>query len=264
MASDKGRERYPASLDNAGFVQALFDNLIPEQDMAGELSGEQWTALLDAGYPRSEITWRLISTNEYLGYFDSVATTTLAAFYDYCNYLEGDAQVACFNANTSDPDGDGVPNEIEINNGYDPTKPDLIIAKPALTATEPSYGAFALDWNAISSPDENKAIFYRVMQSANGQPQSTLSADYASTHYELFRADGNYDYSVQACIAGKVDTICGQTSDEVGVTVTASVVEPSAQPEAKPTDIAAQQSPSQSDIDASAAFGLTAGEFRGC
>ncbi|MCL1127410.1 FG-GAP-like repeat-containing protein [Shewanella surugensis] len=252
LTSNKGAERFALSQTSAEFVDSLFAFLFPselEKTQAGGLSRSQWVELLLTGVPRSEVAYALVQTDEYVVYSENVVSLVTSVFYDHCNCNQN-----------SDSDGDGVSDSVEIELGFNPLDPeDVLLDTPLLSASEPALGDFTLDWQAINPSTSSEQIFYRITESVNGQPATFVSNNHAHTQLGLVKASGRYEYRVQACMHAQ---ICSQWSNEVAVEAGDSMVEAPIQPLAAPESVAEFSPPSQDEINTSAEFGLTAGEFR--
>ncbi len=252
LGSDTGSARFNSTLSDSQYVDSLFSYLFPSNPTkteAGGLTRINWADELRNGVARSEVAYRLVQTDDYYSYSANAIALATAVFYDHCNCNE-----------YTDSDGDGVTDVIELELGYNPLDPqDLMLDVPSLVATTEVLGDFDLQWQTISSPDSSLNVYYQIIESVNGQPSSVISEAHSSTVYSIVNPIGSYDYQVKACIH---EQICSGWSNSVNVSVSDSIAEASVQPEAAPSSAASFKVPTDAEIEASAQFGVTAGQFR--
>jgi RHS repeat-associated protein len=262
LGSDQGLERFPVpSIETTEsatvFIDSLFSYLFPsepDKDSAGGLTKIQWSTQLLTGIPRSQVAYDLVQTDDYTAYSSSAVDIVINIFYDHCT----DVDTSCKDNTDSDNDGYTDAAEVELGtNPFDPT--DLVFGPPTLTASESESGEFSLSWDSIEAPNELHSMYYKVAESVNGQPDVILPDNTYDTEHDLVKAAGHYEYKVQACLN---EQICSDWSNTALVDVSGSVAATTVQPLRAPQYAAEVVLPTENEINTSAEFGVTAGQFK--
>jgi len=260
LGSDKGLDRFPVpsietSTSANEFVDSLFSYLFPlepEKDSAGGLTKAQWSTLLLTGIPRSQVAYDLVQTDDYTAYSSSAVDIVINIFYDHCTGASCD--------DNFDSDNDGYTDAAEVELGTNPFDPaDLVFGPPTLTASESESGEFSLSWDSVEAPNELHSMYYKVAESVNGQPDIILSNNTYDTEHDLVKAAGHYEYKVQACLN---EQICSNWSNTALVDIADSIAATTVQPLRASQYAAEVVLPTDSEINTSAEFGVTAGQFR--
>ncbi|KZN53723.1 hypothetical protein N474_19320 [Pseudoalteromonas luteoviolacea CPMOR-2] len=221
LTSEEMKLALPGSMTNAQFVADMVARMFSSDAptlIAGK-SQSQWISFLNEGGKRASLIEDWLNTDQANAVHAQLAQRAIYYYYEHCT-----VDTSCDQNKVVDSDKDNISDYIEILIGNDPLNPEDGVLKPLLAlADENGIGTFSLEVSDFSS-----GLRYYLTESTISENNEQV-LDFKSKKQSFTRPNGNYAYTIMACLASDTGTdqieSCSPQSNTVNVEVSNSLQE---------------------------------------